>query len=131
MSVVVGYLPTPEGQAALSAGLRAARDLTTTLVVVNVESARGVREAAANPGYLQALTGLLQESGVPHELLHPVGDFDSAEEILKAAEGHAGRLIVLGLRHRTPVGKLLLGSTSQRVLLEAECPVLAVKAGQA
>ena len=130
MSVVVGYVPRPEGEAALSAGIRAARDLAATLVVVNVESTHGAL-GDPHPGHLGALTGALEQSGIGHVLLHPVGDFDAAEEILKAADGHQARLVVLGIRHRTPVGKLILGSTSQRVLLEAQCPVLAVKAGQA
>ena len=54
---------------------------------------------------------------------------DSAEELLRTAESTEADFIVIGLRRRSPVGKLLLGSNAQRVLLDAACPVLAVKAG--
>ena len=47
--------------------------------------------------------------------------------MLSAAEDCSADVIVVGVRHRTPVGKLLLGSVAQRVILDAPCPVLAVK----
>ena len=35
--------------------------------------------------------------------------------------------LVIGIKRRTPVGKVVFGSISQRLLLEAPVPVLAVK----
>ena len=54
---------------------------------------------------------------------------DTADELLKAMDRADADLLVIGIRHRSPVGKLLLGSVSQQLLLECPKPVLAVKPG--
>jgi len=129
MVVVVGYAPGPIGDAALARAVAEARLREGRLVVVN--SSRG--DAPVDNRYLQQeeareLGGRLDAEGVPWTLHQPVRGRDAAEEVLQAAEDARADLVVIGLRHRSPVGKLLLGSTAQRVLLDARCPVLAVKA---
>ena len=54
---------------------------------------------------------------------------DAADQIIDASYEEDIELIVIGVRRRSPVGKLFLGSTAQRVILEAGCPVTAVKPG--
>ncbi len=52
---------------------------------------------------------------------------DPSDAVVQVAQRRDARLVVLGLRHRSPVGKIVFGSTAQRILLDATCPVLAVK----
>jgi nucleotide-binding universal stress UspA family protein len=49
------------------------------------------------------------------------------QEIIKAARGGTIDLIVMGKRGQTPWGRLLLGSTTARVLREGHVPLLAVR----
>ena len=129
MSVVVGYVPTPEGEAALEHAIREVTQRGTRLVVVN--TSRGdalVDQRYAQPDQVEVLEDKLDAAGLEHVLLHSIRGREAADEILEAAAEHRADLIVVGLRRRTPVGKLLMGSTAQRVLLDALCPVLAVKA---
>ena len=80
---------------------------------------------------MSSAPGLAEElaaSGVRYEI-RTTDVHDSAEELIRIAESTEADFIVIGLRRRSPVGKLLLGSNAQRVLLDAACPVLAVKAG--
>jgi nucleotide-binding universal stress UspA family protein len=128
MSVVVGYIPTHEGQAALAHAKREALERRRTLVVVN--TSRG--DALVDPRYAQddelaELRTDLDSAGVKFVFWHRMSGREAAEEILEAAEMNDADVIVIGIRKRSPVGKLLLGSTAQRILFDAPCPVLAVK----
>ena len=65
--------------------------------------------------------------GVSWELFLNVADQDVAEKILELAMEAKAELLVIGARRRSPVGKFLLGSVVQTVILEATVPVLVVK----
>lgn len=131
-TVVVGYVPKPEGEAALSKAIDEAKLRGAKLVVVN--SHRGGQEfdgAAARKAEseMDSVRTRLDESGVTYDLRQLVRGFEPAEDLISLAEANDAELIVIGLRRRSPVGKLILGSNAQRILLDAHCAVLAVKAG--
>ena len=116
--IVVGYSIAPEGRAALSRAVREARIRQSELVVVAVSPDEGNASLAAE----------LAATGIPHRIQDTDGTLEPAEELINAAESLDADFIVIGLRRRSPVGKRLLGSNAQRVLLDASCAVLAVKA---
>src|SRR5699024_12631006 len=74
-----------------------------------------------------AATEAVHDSGVPHQVQTLERGDDAAEALMSNAEQAEASLIIIGLRRRSPLGKLILGSNAQRILLEAPCPVLAVK----
>lgn len=126
MCVVVGYVATPEGEAALEAGLiEAARRDTTLRVVVGAASSWWGMGGTPTVD-LEELTARLAAQVVPVEVV-PTEGRDVAEEILAVATDREADLVVLGLRRRALVGKLILGPNAQRILLDAPCPVLTVK----
>jgi nucleotide-binding universal stress UspA family protein len=129
MAVVIGFIPDQYGEAALAHGLDEAQRRQTGVVVVN--STKG--DALVDKRYLGAegkvtLEERLAESGVEHELRQTMGR-DIADEILAIASEVDADAIVIGIRHRSPVGKLIMGSVAQRIIIDAACPVIAVKPG--
>jgi nucleotide-binding universal stress UspA family protein len=133
MTIVVGFVPRAEGRAALRRAAEEARLRSTRLVVIN--SSRGGRElddedAVRSEKELAEVRASLDTEGIEHEVRQLVRGNDPAEDLIAVAEETGADFIVIGLRRRTPVGKLILGSNAQRILLEAPCPVLAVKANE-
>lgn len=127
MTVIVGYTADPFGHAALEHGIAEARLRDTSVVVINATSGESYVDARfAGRSEVQDVQTRLVECGVRYELRQPVG-VDPAEELLTAVERDDAQLLVVGIRNRNPVGKLLLGSVAQKVILECPKPVLAVK----
>ncbi|MBY8872989.1 universal stress protein [Micromonospora sp. PLK6-60] len=129
MTILVGYVPSALGEAALRAAVEQARFRDESLLVVN--TSRG--DAYADPRLapeadLERVVRELTAAGVPHAVRQLVRGRDAAEEIVEIVESEQISLVVIGIRHRTPVGKLIMGSSAQEILLRVPCPVLAVKA---
>ena len=128
MTIVVGHTPTPPGRAALvaAAGVAARNQ---SVVVVN--SSRG--DALADPGFatqadLDWARTTLEEAGVEFSIRQSVRSREASEEVVTVLEEVGAELCVIGIRRRTAVGKMLMGSNAHRILMDAPCPVLAVKA---
>ena len=127
MTVAVAHSDSPRGDAALRAAAEEAVLRGQELAVLHIIG--GVDEVEANdPAVEQGVAGKLADvAGLTWKLHTAPEGYDTAEAILDQAEEVGATLLVIGSRHRTRVGKLLLGSTVQRVLLESEIPVLVVK----
>lgn len=129
-TIVVGYVPSPEGEAALDRAVDEAKLRDSSLLVVN--SQRGGRtadyhELALTDEQIEAIHARLHDAGVEHDVRGLVRGNDPADDLVGIADEVGAEMIVIGLRRRTPVGKLIMGSNAQRILLDASCPVLAVK----
>ena len=128
-TIVVGYLPTPEGLAAFQSAKKWAQASSARLVVLNTGHNGDYAHASfATAQDMDAIDGELREAGIDHVVLQPTDGRGAAELILTTATQEQADLVVIGLRRRSPAGKLITGSTAQQILLDAPCPVLSVKA---
>ncbi len=128
MNILVGYIPTPEGLAAVDWAIAEAQAHSASLFVLNT----GKDGNYADPQFatsedIDALDAQLESAGVTHTMLRPTDGVNAADSLLSAAEENAADLIVIGVRRRSPVGKLITGSTAQAVMLGADCAVVGVK----
>ena len=129
MTIVVAYVARPEGQAALDKGIEISKRRNERLVVVNA-SPGGTKEdeAMIDVQESERVEKLLQTAGVDAQFKQFVRGKSAVEEINDLVESVQASVLIIGLRKRSPVGKLIMGSVAQELLLTVSCPVLAVKA---
>lgn len=124
MTVVLSYLATVEGRGALAFGFAEARMRGTDLVVI--ADTTGVTEAEFVAD-VEAAREAASATSVSYSVAENDDDLSHADRLIDASYSDTVELVVIGLKRRSPVGKLLTGSQMQRVLLDAQCPVAAVK----
>ncbi len=128
MTILVAYVPRPEGQAALDKGIEIAKRRNEHLMVVNA-SPGGANEdpSFADVQDFERVQQVLADSGLNAELKQFVRGKNAVEEIEALVASLPVSVLIIGLRKRSPLGKLILGSVAQELLLSVPCPVLAVK----
>lgn len=119
MSILAAVDGGSGSRAVVERGYELARALGEELYVLNVQPETKEPAEAEQVATDAVRTALDDLEGVT-----AVGDLDDAAAgILNEAEKRGARYVVLGPRKHTPVGKALMGSVSQLVLLNADCPV--------
>ncbi|MEI8325222.1 MAG: universal stress protein [Betaproteobacteria bacterium] len=130
MTILVAYVPRPEGQAALDKGIEIAKRRKEHLVVVNASPGGNKEDPSfADVQDFERVQTLLGQTGLNAEVRQYVRGKSAVEEIEWLVESLQVSVLIIGLRKRSPVGKLIMGSVAQELLLSVSCPVLAVKAG--
>jgi nucleotide-binding universal stress UspA family protein len=89
------------------------------------ESARkDIEQAERGLAYAKSL---FEEDGIACNTHLLIRGLTAGEDLVKFADENQIDQIVVGVKRRSKVGKLLMGSSAQYVILQAQCPVVAVK----
>lgn len=128
MTIAVANSDTARGRAALRTAAQEAVYRKVPLAVLQIIG--GSDKPAGNDPTVekQVAADLADYPSVSWTLHTAPEELDTAETLLELADSLGATLLVLGSRRRSAIGKLILGSTVQQVLLKSLIPVLVVKA---
>jgi len=130
MKILVGYDGTNSAKEALNLAKSHAKVFGASVEVVTsmqkgTESERKLIEQAERG--LAYAKSLFEEDGIACNTHLLIRGLSAGEDLVEFANENQIDHIVVGVKRRSKVGKLLMGSTAQYVILQAECPVITVK----
>lgn len=129
MTILLAYVSRPEGRAALDKAIEISKERNEPMLIVNASPGGQQEDASLVPAYeVEKIEAELAEKGIQAEFKQYVRGNNAVEEINDMVDTRDISILVIGLRKRTAVGKLLLGSVAQDILMTVSCPVLCVKA---
>ena len=133
--IIVGYDPRSADRSPVAFALRAARFTGAPLVVASVGSDAAAHDARVEEDLIDAAGGALEElqrdldaEGVALETVE-LESTSAARALHEAAEARDAGLLVVGSTGRGAVGRLLPGSTAERLMHGAPCPIGVVPRG--
>ncbi|MGB5747177.1 MAG: universal stress protein [Desulfobacterales bacterium] len=130
MKILVGYDGSNSAKDALklakdhAVALDAKVDVVASMVEAKNSQYDDVRQAELGLEYAKAL---LEENNIDCETHLLIRGLSPGEDLVQFAEDHQISEIIVGVRRRSKVDKLLMGSTAQHVILNAPCPVVTIK----
>lgn len=130
MKILVGYDGSNAAKCALELARDRAKELNaevlavTSMVKANENQIEDIRQAERGLEYTKAL---LEKEGIECDTHLLIRGFSPGEDLVEFAKENRADEIFIGVRRRSKVGKFLIGSTAQYVVLHASCPVATVK----
>ncbi len=131
MKLIVGYKHgTNQAENLLELASKRAQLFNATVLIVTVMSEGMEKDQDL---IIQAETALekakihFDNKEIPCETHLLIRGIDSGDDLVNFAKETQADEIIIGVKNRTKVGKLLLGSTAQGVVLNAPCPVVTMK----
>ena len=131
MRILVGYDGSNIAKEALTVALKHARAFVgsevyvVTSIVGGPEVPRQAFEKAE--GDLRYTQSVFIKDKIPCTTRLLVRGMTPGEDLVRFIEENGIDEVIIGVRRRSKVGKLLFGSTAQKVILDAKCPVVVVK----
>ena len=130
MKILVAYEENNSSEVALKMAVQHAKAfagevmLVTSMISGDEPELEEITEAEKN---LEKAKGYCQNAGVKCDSHLLIRGFEPGEDIVMFAQEQNADEIIIGIKRRSKVGKFIFGSTAQVVILDAHCPVLAVK----
>lgn len=129
MTILLAYVSRPEGRAALEKAIEISKERQEPILIVNASPGGLQEDSALVPAFeVEQIEAELAAKGIQAEFKQYVRGNNAVAEINDMVETRDISVLIIGLRKRTAVGKLLLGSVAQEILMTVSCPVLCVKA---
>jgi nucleotide-binding universal stress UspA family protein len=130
MKILIGYDGSNLAKEALNLVKRRAKAFQATVDIVTsmikgTESQREDIEQAERS--LEYAKSLLAEENIACDTHLLIRGLSPGEDLVEFAKENNIDEIIVGVRRRSKVGKLIMGSTAQYVILKAPCPVVTVK----
>jgi len=130
MNILVGY----DGSNSAKDALKLAKDyaialdakvaVVTSMVGANNNQYEDLRQAELGLEYAKTW---LDKDNIHCETHLLIRGLSAGEDLVQFAEDNQINEIIVGVRRRSKVSKLIMGSTAQHVILNAPCPVVSIK----